>query len=71
MIDIVDFAVGQSRMLYGLAMSSERSEHRMYEQWHPLGPVGVITAFNFPTAGFLECHDRVDLWKYGDLETIF
>ena len=50
MIDIVDFAVGQSRMLYGLAMSSERSEHRMYEQWHPLGPVGVITAFNFPTA---------------------
>jgi aldehyde dehydrogenase (NAD+) len=50
MIDIADFAVGQSRMLYGLAMSSERPEHRMYEQWHPLGPVGVITAFNFPTA---------------------
>jgi aldehyde dehydrogenase (NAD+) len=50
MIDIADFAVGQSRMLYGLAMHSERPEHRMYEQWHPLGPVGVITAFNFPVA---------------------
>ena len=50
MIDIADFAVGQSRMLYGLSMHSERSEHRMYEQWHPLGPVGVITSFNFPTA---------------------
>lgn len=50
MIDIADFAVGQSRMLYGLTMHSERPEHRMYEQWHPLGPVGVITAFNFPVA---------------------
>jgi len=50
MIDIADFAVGQSRMLYGLSMHSERSDHRMYEQWHPLGPVGVITAFNFPVA---------------------
>lgn len=50
MIDISDFAVGQSRMLYGLAMHSERSRHRMYEQWHPLGPVGVITTFNFPVA---------------------
>ncbi len=50
MIDIADFAVGQSRMLYGLSMHSERPEHRMYEQWHPLGPVGVITAFNFPVA---------------------
>jgi len=50
MIDIADFAVGQSRMLYGLTMHSERSEHRMYEQWHPLGPVGVITSFNFPAA---------------------
>jgi aldehyde dehydrogenase (NAD+) len=50
MIDIADFAVGQSRMLYGLSMHSERFEHRMYEQWHPLGPVGVITAFNFPVA---------------------
>jgi aldehyde dehydrogenase (NAD+) len=50
MIDICDFAVGQSRMLYGLSMHSERSKHRMYEQWHPLGPLGVITAFNFPVA---------------------
>jgi len=50
MIDIADFAVGQSRMLYGLTMHSERSNHRMYEQWHPLGLVGVITAFNFPVA---------------------
>jgi aldehyde dehydrogenase (NAD+) len=50
MIDIADFAVGQSRMLYGLTMHSERPRHRMYEQWHPLGPVGVITAFNFPVA---------------------
>ncbi len=50
MIDICDFAVGQSRMLYGLSMHSERPMHRMYEQWHPLGPIGVITAFNFPIA---------------------
>lgn len=50
MIDMCDFAVGQSRMLYGLTMHSERPFHRMYEQWHPLGPVGVITAFNFPVA---------------------
>lgn len=50
MIDIADFAVGQSRMLYGLSMHSERPDHRMYEQWHPLGPVGVISAFNFPVA---------------------
>ncbi len=50
MIDIADFAVGQSRMLYGKTMHSERVEHRMYEQWHPLGVVGVITAFNFPVA---------------------
>ena len=50
MIDIADFAVGQSRMLYGLTMQSERSQHRMYEQWHPLGVVGVISAFNFPVA---------------------
>ncbi len=49
-IDICDLAVGQARMLYGLTMHSERSAHRMYEQWHPLGPVGVITAFNFPVA---------------------
>jgi aldehyde dehydrogenase (NAD+) len=52
MIDIADFAVGQSRMLYGKTMHSERPEHRMYEQWHPLGIVGIITAFNFPVAPF-------------------
>ncbi|MCP9439551.1 MAG: aldehyde dehydrogenase family protein [Nitrospira sp.] len=50
MIDMADFAVGQSRMLYGLTMQSERPSHRMFEQWHPLGPIGVITAFNFPVA---------------------
>jgi aldehyde dehydrogenase (NAD+) len=50
MIDICDFAVGLSRQLYGLTMPSERPSHRMYEQWHPLGPIGVITAFNFPAA---------------------
>ncbi|MDH5575875.1 MAG: aldehyde dehydrogenase family protein, partial [Nitrospirota bacterium] len=50
MIDMADFAVGQSRMLYGVTMPSERARHRMYEQWHPLGVVGVITAFNFPVA---------------------
>ena len=50
MIDVCDFAVGLSRQLYGLTMHSERPGHRMYEQWHPLGPVGVITAFNFPAA---------------------
>ncbi len=49
-IDIADFAVGLSRQLYGLTMPSERPEHRMMEQWHPLGPIGVITAFNFPNA---------------------
>jgi aldehyde dehydrogenase (NAD+) len=50
MIDICDFAVGLSRQLYGLTMHSERSQHRMYEQWHPLGIVGIISAFNFPVA---------------------
>lgn len=50
MIDICDFAVGLSRQLHGLTMHSERPEHRMYEQWHPLGPVAIITAFNFPVA---------------------
>ena len=60
MIDIADFAVGQSRMLYGLTMHSERPQHRMYEQWHPLGVVGIISAFNFPVAvwswnAFLGC----------------
>jgi aldehyde dehydrogenase (NAD+) len=50
MIDVADFAVGLSRQLYGLTMHSERPQHRMYEQWHPLGIVGVISAFNFPVA---------------------
>ena len=50
MIDVADFAVGLSRQLYGLTMASERPGHRMYEQWHPLGVAGVITAFNFPVA---------------------
>ena len=50
MIDICDFAVGLSRQLYGLTLASERPGHRMMEQWHPLGPVGVISAFNFPVA---------------------
>ncbi|TWT43782.1 Lactaldehyde dehydrogenase [Phycisphaerae bacterium RAS1] len=50
MIDICDFACGLSRQLYGLTMHSERPKHRMYEQWHPLGVVGVISAFNFPVA---------------------
>jgi len=50
MIDICDFAVGQSRMLYGFTMHSERPKHRMYEQYHPLGIVGIVTAFNFPVA---------------------
>ncbi len=69
MIDMADFAVGQSRMLYGLALHSERLRHRLYEQWHPLGPIGVITAFNFPVAvwawnAFLAavCGDTV-VWK--------
>ena len=50
MIDICDFAVGLSRQLYGLTIHSERPQHRMYEQWHPLGIVGIISAFNFPVA---------------------
>ena len=69
MIDIADFAVGLSRQLYGLTMASERPDHRMYEQWHPLGIAGVITAFNFPVAvwswnAFIAavCGDCV-LWK--------
>ncbi|MFN0131925.1 MAG: aldehyde dehydrogenase family protein, partial [Phycisphaerales bacterium] len=68
-IDIADFAVGLSRQLYGLTMPSERPRHRMYEQWLPLGPVGVITAFNFPNAVWgwnamiaAVCGDTV-LWK--------
>ncbi len=69
MIDIADFAVGLSRQLYGLSMHSERPQHRMLEQWHPLGTVGVISAFNFPVAvwawnAFIAavCGD-VTLWK--------
>ncbi len=69
MIDICDFAVGLSRQLYGLTMHSERAGHRMYEQWHPLGPIGVITAFNFPVAVWswnaaiaAVCGDTV-IWK--------
>jgi aldehyde dehydrogenase (NAD+) len=50
MIDVADFGVGLSRQLYGLTIQSERPRHRMYEQWHPLGPIGVITSFNFPVA---------------------
>jgi aldehyde dehydrogenase (NAD+) len=50
MIDICDFATGLSRQLYGLTMHSERPQHRMYEQWHPLGVTGIISAFNFPVA---------------------
>ena len=50
MIDICDFAVGLSRQLHGLTMHSERPNHRMYEQWHPMGIVGIISAFNFPVA---------------------
>ncbi len=49
-IDMADFAVGLPRQLYGLSMHSERPRHRMYEQWHPLGPIGIVTAFNFPIA---------------------
>ncbi len=69
MIDICDFAVGLSRQLYGLAMPSERPDHRLLEQWHPIGPVGVISAFNFPVAVWCwnaalayVCGDSV-IWK--------
>jgi len=69
MIDMADFAVGQSRMLYGLTMQSERDLHRMMEQWHPLGIVGTISAFNFPVAVWswntflaLVCGDST-VWK--------
>ena len=68
-IDIADFAVGLSRQLYGKSMHSERPNHRMYEQWHPLGPVAVISAFNFPAAVWAwnamiaaVCGDTV-IWK--------
>ena len=69
MIDLCDFACGQSRMLYGLTTHSERARHRMFEQWHPLGIVGIVTAFNFPLAVWswnaalaLVCGD-VCVWK--------
>jgi aldehyde dehydrogenase (NAD+) len=73
MIDICEFALGLSRQLYGLTMHSERPNHRMYEQWHPLGPVGIITAFNFPIAVWSwnsslasVCGDTV-IWKPSEL----
>lgn len=69
MIDICDFSVGQSRQLYGFTMASERIQHRMYDQYHPLGIVGTISAFNFPVAVYswnamlaAVCGD-VNLWK--------
>ena len=69
MIDICDFAVGLSRQLYGKTIASERPGHRLTEYWHPLGPVGVITAFNFPVAVWawnamigLVCGDPI-VWK--------
>jgi aldehyde dehydrogenase (NAD+) len=72
-IDIADFAVGLSRQLYGKSMHSERRNHRMYEQWHPLGVIGVITAFNFPAAVWAwnsmiaaVCGDTV-VWKPSEL----
>lgn len=64
MIDICDFAVGLSRQLYGLTMHSERPQHRMYEQWHPLGIVGIITAFNFPVAVW--SWNAMIAWACGD-----
>ena len=73
MIDICDFAVGLSRQLYGLTMHSERPGHRMYEQWHPLGPIGVISAFNFPVAVWswnaalaAVCGDTI-IWKPSEI----
>ena len=73
MIDICDFATGLSRQLYGLTMHSERPKHRMYEQWHPLGPIGIITAFNFPIAVWswnaaiaAVCGDTI-VWKPSEL----
>ena len=73
MVDICDFAVGLSRQLYGLTMHSERPGHRMYEQWHPLGPIGIITAFNFPLAVWswnatiaAVCGDTM-IWKPSEL----
>jgi aldehyde dehydrogenase (NAD+) len=65
MIDICDFAVGLSRQLYGLTMHSERPGHRMYEQWHPLGVVGIISAFNFPVAVW--CWNTALAWVSGNV----
>lgn len=73
MVDICEFALGLSRQLYGLTMHSERPRHRMVEQWHPLGPIGVITAFNFPVAVWswnaaiaAVCGDTI-VWKPSEL----
>ena len=73
MIDICDFAVGLSRQLYGLTIASERPGHRMMETWHPLGPIGLITAFNFPVAPWawnfalaIVCGDPM-IWKPSEL----
>jgi aldehyde dehydrogenase (NAD+) len=65
MIDICDFAVGLSRQLHGLTMHSERPLHRMYEQWHPMGIVGIISAFNFPVAVW--CWNTAIAWICGDV----
>ena len=65
MIDICDFAVGQSRQLYGLSMHSERPSHRMYEQYHPLGVIGIISAFNFPVAVW--AWNAMLAWVCGDV----
>ena len=77
MIDICDFAVGQSRMLYRLTIQSERTRHRLMEQWHPLGLVGVISAFNFPVAVWswnaalaAVCGDAT-IWKPSAMEVSF
>ena len=71
MIDICDFAVGLSRQLHGLTMHSERPAHRMYEQWHPLGIVGIISAFQFSCCSLdLEQHDGMGLWRCVRLEAV-
>src|SRR5256885_9276411 len=64
MIDICDFASGLSRQLYGTTIASERPGHRLAEQWHPLGPIGVITAVNFPVP--VRAWDPMLAWMYGD-----
>jgi acyl-CoA reductase-like NAD-dependent aldehyde dehydrogenase len=71
MIDICDFATGLSRQLYGLTIPSERTGHRMLEQWHPLGVVGIISAFNFSGCGLvLERRARRCVWQRDALEAI-